>query len=277
MKKACVIGWPIRHSRSPLIHRFWLQQYGIEGDYDKQEVSPESLPEFITRVGVEFAGCNVTVPHKEKIVDHLDVIDETAKAVGAVNTVWVENGKRYGMNTDVFGFLTNLDQQAPDWDGKPFNAVVLGAGGAARAIIFGLVQRGARSVCIINRSRDRAQELAEEFGAVCSAAGFEHLPSLLGQTHLLVNATSLGMDGKPKLPVSLDGLNPEAVVADIVYSPLITDLLHEARARGNRTADGLGMLIHQARFGFEKWFGVLPDAVPELRLLLEEDLKAEAR
>jgi shikimate dehydrogenase len=276
MKRACVIGWPIKHSRSPIIHNYWLKQHGIDGAYDKQEVAPETLPGFIAGIGREFAGCNVTVPHKEAALTLVNDVDETARAVGAVNTIWSDAKGMHGANTDVEGFLSNLDQSAPGWDRAPLNAVVLGAGGAARAVVFGLIGRGAADIVIVNRSFERAEELAKDLGGNSRAAGMDELASLLPSATLLVNATSLGMHGRPPLNLSLDGLNPAALVTDLVYVPLRTDLLETAAARGHKTVDGLGMLLHQAVPGFEKWFGVRPKVTPELRRLVEDDIARTA-
>ncbi len=271
MIRACVIGWPIKHSRSPIIHNHWLHRHGIDGVYDKEAVVPDDLPQFLARIGRDIAGCNVTVPHKEAVMGMLGGnIDATARAVGAVNTVWFENGALHGANTDVEGFLSNLDQGAPGWDKAPLKAVVLGAGGAARAVVYGLVQRGAEDIAIFNRNRDRANELARALGG--RAVGDDDLDAALRAATLLVNATSLGMTGQPALEIALEALNPRAVVTDIVYVPLRTSLLEDAAARGNRTVDGLGMLLHQAVPGFEKWFGVRPDVTPELRRLVERDI-----
>lgn len=270
MKRACVIGWPIKHSRSPIIHNFWLRRHGIDGSYEKVEVAPEALGEFILGIGRDFAGCNVTVPHKEQAAALLGEVDATARAVGAVNTIWAEAGIVRGMNTDVAGFLANLDQAAPGWDAAPLRAVVLGAGGAARAVVYGLAARGASDIAIVNRSSRRAEELAAELGG--RAAAPEELPQLLAEATLLVNATSLGMQGSAELDIDLAQLNPAAVVNDLVYVPLRTKLIEAAAARGNRTVDGLGMLLHQAVPGFEKWFGVRPEVTPELRALVEADL-----
>lgn len=271
MIRACVIGWPIKHSRSPIIHNYWLHRHGIDGVYDKEAVVPDDLPQFLARIGRDIAGCNVTVPHKEAVMGMLGGnIDATARAVGAVNTVWFENGALHGANTDVEGFLSNLDQGAPGWDKAPLKAVVLGAGGAARAVVYGLVQRGAEDIAIFNRNRDRANELERALGG--RAVGDDDLDAALRAATLLVNATSLGMTGQPALEIALEALNPRAVVTDIVYVPLRTSLLEDAAARGNRTVDGLGMLLHQAVPGFEKWFGVRPDVTPELRRLVERDI-----
>jgi shikimate dehydrogenase len=276
MIRACVIGWPIRHSRSPIIHGYWLKQHNIPGSYDKVEVAPGDLADFIAGVGRDYAGCNVTVPHKEAAMTLVDDVTETARAVGAVNTIWSQDGKRLGMNTDVAGFLDNLDQVTPGWDYAPLHAVVLGAGGAARAVVYGLLQRRAVSIAIVNRSRERAEELVRDFGERAKAASFDDLPGLLPDATLLVNATSLGMDGKPALDISIHALNPDAVVTDLVYVPMRTKLLTAAAAKGNRTADGLGMLLHQAVPGFEKWFGVRPAVTPELRRLIEADIAGAA-
>jgi shikimate dehydrogenase len=272
MIRACVIGWPIKHSRSPIIHNYWLRRHGIEGAYEKEAVAPDELPDFLARIGQGIAGCNVTVPHKEAVMEALgENIDATARAVGAVNTVWSENGTLRGANTDVEGFLSNLDHGAPGWDKAPLKAVVLGAGGAARAVVYGLVQRGAEDVAIFNRSRDRANVLARELGG--RAIGDSELGAALGTATLIVNATSLGMTGQPELDADLSSLNPGAVVTDLVYVPLRTKLLDDAAARGSRTVDGLGMLLHQAVPGFEKWFGVRPEVTAELRRLVERDIE----
>lgn len=276
MIRACVIGWPIRQSRSPLIHGFWIRKYGLSGSYEKRDVAPEELGAFVQRIGTDFAGCNVTVPHKEEVMKWLDGVDDTARAIGAVNTIWSEGGKRFGTNTDMAGFLVNLDQQAPGWDRAPLSAVVLGAGGAARAVVCGLVRRKAAKIVLVNRSRKRAEELAREFGPNSAACEYHDLPGLLEDASLLVNATSLGMVGKADLDVSLEGLSPSAVVTDLVYAPLKTGLLEKASRRGNRTVDGLGMLLHQAVPAFEKWFGVKPEVTPELRALIEADIRSAA-
>jgi shikimate dehydrogenase len=272
MKRACVIGWPIKHSRSPIIHNYWLQQHGLDGVYDKQDVAPDTLADFVADIGGEFAGCNVTVPHKEAALALVDDVDDTARAVGAVNTIWAEGETVRGANTDVEGFLANLDQAAPGWDRAPLKAVVLGAGGAARAVVFGLISRGAADIAIVNRSFERAEDLMRDLGGNSHPAHLGELPGLLPAATLLVNATSLGMQGKPPLEISIEGLNRQALVADLVYVPLRTPLLEAAAARGHKTVDGLGMLLHQAVPGFEKWFGVRPEVTPELRRLVEDDI-----
>lgn len=272
MIRACVIGWPIKHSRSPIIHNYWLRRHGIDGAYEKEAIAPEDLPDFLQRIGHDISGCNVTVPHKEAVMEALGGnIDATARAVGAVNTVWAENGVLRGMNTDVEGFLSNLDQGAPGWDKAPLKAVVLGAGGASRAVVYGLAQRGAIDIAIFNRSKNRSEELARDLGG--RAIGGDEVDDALRTATLVVNATSLGMTGQPELDINLSNLNPAAAVTDLVYVPLRTRLLADAAARGNRTVDGLGMLLHQAVPGFEKWFGVRPEVTPEQRRLVEQDIE----
>lgn len=271
--RVCVIGWPIAQSRSPMIHGHWLTRHGLSGSYDKRAVRPEELADFVAemRAGA-FAGCNVTVPHKEAIMPLLDEITPTARAIGAVNTVWREGDRLIGGNTDAEGFLANLDDLAPGWDAAPLRAVILGAGGASRALAFGLRERGAETITVVNRSVGRAEALAAEIGTPVTAAGWDEVPRLLGTATLLVNATSLGMTGKGPLEVDLGPLQPGALVSDIVYAPLRTGLLEDAAARGLRTAEGLGMLLHQALPGFAHWFGVRPEVTAELRALVEADI-----
>ncbi len=270
--RAFVIGHPIAHSRSPLIHGFWLRQIGIEGSYEKVDVSPEALSNFIASLRAEgFAGGNVTVPHKTAVLSLVDEVDEAAAAIGAANTLWFENDRLTAGNTDALGFLGSLDASAPGWDTPPGRAVVLGAGGAARAVVYALIGRGFE-VCIVNRTLAKAVELAEIFDDDAWAYSWSELPDLLKTTAMLVNTTSLGMAGQPSLEIDLGRLAPSALVCDIVYVPLETDLLRQARERGHRTVDGLGMLLHQAVPGFERWFGVGPRVTPELRAVIEADL-----
>ncbi|WP_051231950.1 shikimate dehydrogenase [Kaistia adipata] len=270
---ACVIGWPIKHSRSPIIHRHWLAELGIEGDYVRHAVEPEQVAAFFAALpDGPFVGCNVTVPHKEAAFAAVDQADAVATALGAVNTIWLENGRRLGSNTDAEGFIANLDQRAPGFDANPGPAIVLGAGGAARAVIWALKERGFAPIHVINRTRDRAEAMAERFGSVVRPAGWEDLPGLLPTASLLVNTTSLGMEGQPPLVIDLAAAPDALLVTDIVYIPLETPLLAAARARGLRTVDGLGMLLHQAVPGFERWFGVRPTVTPELRRLILADM-----
>jgi shikimate dehydrogenase len=267
MKCACVIGWPVEHSRSPSIHRYWLAQYDIDGAYEKEAVRPEGLASFLGSLEKRgYVGANVTLPHKEAALWLAAVADEAARAIGAANTLWLDQaGRLCAGNTDAYGFITNLDAEAPNWNEGRRPAIVLGAGGAARAILHGLLSEGATHIRLANRTRGRAEELAKTFGPSVTAVDWADREGALAGAGLLVNATSLGMIGKETLDLDLAALPSGAVVVDIVYSPLETALLAAARARGNRTVDGLGMLLHQAVPGFERWFGMRPEVTPELR------------
>jgi shikimate dehydrogenase len=267
MKRACVIGWPVEHSRSPSIHRYWLAQYGIDGAYEKEAVRPVDLAGFLGALEKRgYAGANVTLPHKEAALRLAAVADEAARAIGAANTLWLDQaGRLCAGNTDAYGFITNLEAEAPDWIEGRRPVIVLGAGGAARAILHGLLSEGAASIVLTNRTRGRADALAHAFGPSVTVIDWEDRRRALAGCGLLVNATSLGMTGKEPLDLDLAALPADAVVADIVYSPLQTELLVAARARGNRTVEGLGMLLYQAVPGFERWFGVRPEVTPELR------------
>jgi shikimate dehydrogenase len=276
--KAFVIGYPIKHSRSPLIHNYWLSKYDISGSYVKLEVTPEQLEAFLSEMERSgYCGGNVTLPHKETALAACATVTEMARKIGAANTLWREGGRLYGDNTDVGGFLANLDAETPDWDVDCDKAAVIGAGGAARAILVGLAKRGISEVKLLNRSADRMLKLAQE----AQSWGFQRVetqllnegPGALDGEALLVNTTSLGMTGQPKLSIDLEGLQQGAVVSDIVYAPLETDLLAEAKRRGHRISSGLGMLLHQAVPGFERWFGVRPEVTSELRDLIIEDLQ----
>jgi shikimate dehydrogenase len=268
---ACLIGWPAAHSRSPLIHHYWLRTLGIEGGYVIEAVPPDDLRDFVLRLSLRgFVGANVTIPHKERVLA-LSTPDTRAQAIGAANTLWFADGELRATNTDVEGFVNNLDAWAPGWD-KAEEALVLGAGGSARAVVFGLIERGIKRVHLVNRTLSRAQALAEKFGAAVEPASWDKVSELLPRAKLLVNTTSLGMHGQGPLDVDIGRLPDDAVVADLVYVPLETDLLKAAKARGLRTADGLGMLLHQAVRGFELWFGRRPQVTSELRALVEADL-----
>ena len=270
--RACVIGHPIAHSRSPLIHGHWLATLGIAGAYEKKDVSPDAFPEFLTHLRVHgYIGANVTVPHKQTAHRMIDRRDPAAEAIGAVNTVWYEGDLLCGGNSDAHGFIANLDQSAPGWDVANAHAVVLGAGGAARAAAFALATRGV-AVAVVNRTDERARELAARLGHGISAHGMAELPHLLAGADLLVNCTSLGMTNQPPLTIDLGPLKRTAVVCDVVYVPLETPMLAAAAARGHRVVDGLGMLLQQAGFGFRNWFGVTPQVTPALRALIEADL-----
>ncbi|KJC57907.1 shikimate dehydrogenase [Bradyrhizobium sp. LTSPM299] len=270
-RAACLIGWPAAHSRSPLIHHYWLRTLGIEGGYLIEAVPPGDFKDFVLRLSLRgFVGANVTMPHKEQALA-LSTPDERARAVGAANTLWFADGELRSTNTDVEGFINNLDACAPGWD-KSDDALVLGAGGAAHAVVFGLIERGIARVHLVNRTIDRARALADQFGARVLPATWEAVHDLMPRAGLLVNTTSLGMHGQPALDIDVGLLPPNAVVSDLVYVPLVTPLLAAAQARGLKTADGLGMLLHQAVRGFELWFGQRPQVTPELRALVEADL-----
>jgi shikimate dehydrogenase len=270
-RSVCVIGWPVKHSRSPLIHNYWMRQHGIDAEYRIEEVPPEDFEGFIVSLRERgYVGANVTVPHKQAALALSDP-DERARAVGAANTLWYPDGVLRSTNTDVEGFLANLDSATPGWDRGLESAVVLGAGGGARAVVFALIQREVQRIHVINRTRAHAEALQKQFGARVRIAGWDETTGLLGGTGLLVNTTTLGMDGAPPLEINLR-CPASLVVADLVYTPLLTKLLTAARERGLRTADGLGMLLHQAVRGFELWFGVRPEVTPELRALVEADL-----
>ena len=270
-RAACLIGWPAAHSRSPLIHHYWLRTLGIEGGYNIEAVPPEGFAEFVLHLAAHgFVGANVTIPHKERALA-LSVPDTRARAVGAANTLWYEGDELRSTNTDIEGFINNLDACAPGWDGVE-DALVLGAGGSSRAVVFGLIERGIKRVHLANRTLERARALADQFGASVHPVAWEAIGDLLPRAGLLVNTTSLGMHGQPALEIDVGLLPSHAVVADLVYVPLETPLLAAARSRGLRTADGLGMLLHQAVRGFELWFGQRPQVTSELRDLVEADL-----
>lgn len=270
-RAACLIGWPAAHSRSPLIHHYWLRQLGIEGGYSIEAVPPEGFAEFVLHLKTHgYVGANVTIPHKERALQ-LTEPDERARAVGAANTLYYDGELLRSTNTDIEGFIGNLDASAPGWDRSP-HAVVLGAGGSSRAVVFGLLERGVQRIALANRSIERAQALRDLFGDRVVPIAWSDIPAALPGAGLLVNTTSLGMKGQPPLQIDLSALPADAVVADLVYVPLETDLLAAAKARGLRTADGLGMLLHQAVRGFDLWFGARPHVTAELRALVEADL-----
>jgi shikimate dehydrogenase len=271
-RAACVIGWPVEHSRSPLIHNYWLEHYGIAGEYRSEAVPPEAFAAFIGSLAVRgYVGANVTLPHKEAALA-LSQPDERARAVGAANTLWLDAGVLRSTNTDVEGFLDNLDACAPHWDCSPGKAVVLGAGGAARAVIYGLITRGVEQIVLVNRTPGRTEVLRQKFGARVQIVRWEELNAALADAALLVNTTTLGTQGQPELPVDIARLPDDAVVADLVYVPVRTPLIVAAKARALHTADGLGMLLHQAVCGFALWFGTTPEVTLELRSLIEADI-----
>ena len=276
--RAGVVGWPVAHSRSPLLHGYWLKQYAISGEYTALAVPPGDFTKTFSQLPERgFSGVSITVPHKQAALEAITsaggVVTERARHIGAVNAVvFHANGPVEGDNTDAFGFMENLREKAPQWKGD--NPVaVLGAGGAARAVCAGLAGTGVKEIRIVNRTEAKAQNLVRMFGPPIIPVSWEDRETSLADVSLLVNGTPLGMAGSPLLDLALARLPAAAVVYDIVYAPLETPLLGAAKARGNPVVDGLGMLIHQARPAFEAWFGVLPEATSELREMLEADLR----
>jgi len=271
-KAACVIGWPVGHSRSPLIHNYWIKEHGLDAEYRREAVPAGELAAFVANLSERgYVGANVTVPHKEAALA-LSEPDDRARAVGAANTLWLEGGRLRSTNTDVEGFIANLDATAPGWDRGLASALVLGAGGAARAVVFSLLERGIGRICLANRTPERAAALRPQFGKRIEPVAWSEIDSRLAEAGLFVNTTSLGMAGQPPLTIELARLPAGAVVSDLVYAPLETALLTAAKARGLRAVDGLGMLLHQAVGGFQRWFGLRPQVTKALRALVEADL-----
>ncbi len=274
MKHACVIGWPVEHSRSPLLHGYWLKMYGIDGTYTKRAVAPEAVADFLQSLRANgYVGCNVTVPHKAAAFSAADEREDSAKAVSAANTLWLSDGKLVAANTDTYGYMTNLSQQAPGWDRRDAPVSILGAGGAARAIVFGFLDAGVSEIRVFNRTRARAETLAQQFGSCVKVFDWSEREAGSRDSAVLVNTTTIGMNGAGTLDLDLAGFDPECVVSDIVYVPLETELLRKAKSQGLRTVDGLGMLLHQGVPGFEKWFGVRPEVTDELRNLIVGDIE----
>jgi shikimate dehydrogenase len=272
-RKACVIGWPISHSRSPIIHGYWLKRYGIAGSYERVPVRSADLPDFLQKLRDNgFVGCNVTLPHKEAAFRTVRTADDATRKLGVVNTVFMRDGELWGTSTDGEGFIASLSATLPGWQAKGRTAMVLGAGGATRAIVGALIDQGAARLFIANRTRARAEELQRDFGSRIELRDWAQAAEALGAADLLINTTSLGMTGQPALDIDLAALPKTAVVTDIVYTPLETDLLRRARARGNATVPGLGMLLHQAVRGFELWFGLRPAVTNELYDLVAADI-----
>jgi len=274
MKHACVIGWPVEHSRSPLLHGYWLKKYGIDGTYTKRAVAPEAVADFLQSLRANgYVGCNVTVPHKAAAFSAANEREDSAKAVSAANTLWLSDGKLVAANTDTYGYMTNLSQQAPGWDRRDAPVSILGAGGAARAIVFGFLDAGVSEIRVFNRTRARAETLAQQFGSCVKVFDWSEREAGSRDSAVLVNTTTIGMNGAGTLDLDLAGFDPECVVSDIVYVPLETELLRKAKSQGLRTVDGLGMLLHQGVPGFEKWFGVRPEVTDELRNLIVGDIE----
>ncbi|HXP77726.1 MAG TPA: shikimate dehydrogenase [Stellaceae bacterium] len=268
---AGVMGWPVAHSRSPKLHGYWISQLGLSGAYVYLPVQPERLPDALKGLSaLGFAGCNLTIPHKETAMRLVDRVDPLAKRIGAINTIVVgEDGSLSGFNNDGYGFIECLKEAKPDWRADAGPAVVMGSGGGARAVVASLAERGAREIRLVNRTFARAQKLAADLGAPVRAIPWEQRHEAIDGASLLVNTTNQGMVGQAPLDLSLDRLPKTALVSDIIYVPLETPLLAAARKRGNLAVNGLGMLLHQARPAFKAWFGVLPEVTPELRRLLE--------
>ncbi|MFG1462742.1 shikimate dehydrogenase [Xanthobacter sp. DSM 24535] len=276
--KLCISGHPVAYSRSPMLHGYWMEKQGLAGSYGREDVPPEDASAFYANFAAHgYAGGNVTAPNKEIAFRTVAEADETARALGAVNTLWFEDGRLHGGNTDVYGFMANLDAGAPGWDTSGGPVLVLGAGGAARAIVYGLLSRGVEKLWLANRTLNRAQALADQFGPRVVPISLNEIAAPLADAALLVNTTSLGMKGHPPLELDFSPLKTEAVVTDAVYVPLETPLLKAARARGHRIVDGLGMLLHQGVPGFERWFGVRPQVDAPLRDLIVADLRAKGQ
>lgn len=273
LRAACIIGWPVRQSRSPKLHGFWLKALGIDGAYRAEERRPEEFADFVRHLSAHgYVGANVTMPHKDAAFG-LSEADACARAVGAANTLWLAGDRLCSTNTDVEGFVAALDERAPGWAERGGRTVVLGAGGAGRAIVYGLLSRGVRAITIVNRSRDKADDLCARFGSDVVAADWADLPRALAGATLLVNGTSLGMTGKDPLVLDISQMHARAIVADVVNVPLVTPLLAAAQARGFVTSNGLDMLMHQGVRGFELWFGVRPRVTADLRAMLEDDIR----
>lgn len=268
---AGVMGWPVSHSRSPTLHNFWIKQYGLTGAYVLLPVEPGHLPAALKGLSaLGFAGCNVTIPHKVAAMQLVDRVDPMARRMGAINTIVVEkDGRLSGFNNDGFGYIQSLLDAQPDWRADAGPITVLGAGGAARAVVLSLADRGAKEIRLLNRSLQKAQDLAREFGAPVRAIPWEERHEALADVALLVNTTNQGMAGQSPLDLSLDRLPKHALVSDVIYIPMETPLLAAARQRGNPTVNGLGMLLNQARPAFKAWFGVMPEITPELRRAIE--------
>jgi shikimate dehydrogenase len=271
---AGVMGWPVMHSRSPMLHNHWMREHGLAGTYVPLAIEPGKLAAALRALHpLGFSGCNLTIPHKQQAMMIVDEVDEVAKKIGAISCVTVlADGSLAGTNNDCFGFMHNLQQEQPHWRADAGPAVVLGAGGGARAICYALMQGRAPEIRLVNRSFERARQLAAEFGAPITAVPWENRHDALTGAALAVNTTSQGMTGQPALDIRLDALPQGALAADIVYTPLETPFLAAARRRGNRTVDGLGMLLHQGRPAWKLWFGIEPAVTPALRALIERSL-----
>lgn len=271
---AGVMGWPIMHSRSPMLHNYWFRQHELAGTYVPLAIRPEGLAAALRALHpLGFAGCNLTIPHKQAAMKIVDRVDALAKSIGAISCVVVgPDGSLSGTNNDCYGFIHNIRQEQPGWRADAGPITVIGAGGGSRAVCYGLAQEGAREIRLVNRSIDRARGIADEFGGPLRALPWEQRHDALEDSAMLVNTTSLGMVGQPALDIKLDRLPVSALAVDIVYIPLETAFLAAARKRGNRTVNGLGMLLHQGRPAWKAWFGIEPEVTPELRAMVEKTI-----
>lgn len=271
---AGVMGWPVMHSRSPLLHNFWMEQHGLIGRYVPLAIPESGLEKALRALpALGFAGCNLTIPHKERAMAIVDHLDPVATRIGAMNCVIVQpDGSLAGTNNDGFGYIASIEEAEPNWRADTGPITVLGAGGAARAILVGLIDKGAKEIRLINRSPARAEALAQEFGGPIKTVAWSARADALAGCAMLINTTSQGMKGQPDLDLDLSHLPKTALVSDAIYIPMATPLLVAAQARGNRTVNGLGMLLHQARPAFKAWFGVMPDVTPDLRRMIEATL-----
>ena len=276
---AGVMGWPVMHSRSPALHNYWFAHYGLAGTYVPLAIEPDNLEAALRALApLGFAGCNLTIPHKERALAIVDTVDPVARRIGAISCVVVRPDRSLaGTNNDSYGFVHNVLQQQPEWRADAGPIAVIGAGGGARAVVYSIAERGAKEIRVVNRTPGRAQALAREFGSPVAAISWEERHRALDGAAMLVNTTSQGMSGQPALDLVLESLPVHALVCDIVYVPLETPLLAAARRRGNRTVDGLGMLLHQARPAWKSWFGLEPEVTPELRALIEATIPASQR
>lgn len=268
------MGWPVMHSRSPMIHNHWFEQHQLKGTYVPLAIPPETLAAALHALHpLGFAGCNLTIPHKQAAMKIVDEVDSAAQRIGAISCVTVRpDGRLVGSNNDAFGFIRNIKQAQPAWRADTGPIVVIGAGGGARAVCWGLLQEGAREIRLVNRTLSRAQEIAQEFGPQIKACAWADRNELMAGAAMVVNTTSSGMVGQPALDISLARLPTTALATDIVYIPLETPFLAAARLRGNPTVDGLGMLLHQGPLAWKAWFGIEPAVTPELRVLVEKSL-----